>query len=65
MSLHGGDGGGRGPVDSLGAHRSVAGAQTSFASLHGAGIARLSERGRPRGARCGNCAEPVSSAPKG
>jgi methyltransferase of FxLD system len=43
MSLHGGDGGGRGPADSLGAHRSVAGRHTSFASLRGAGIARLSE----------------------
>jgi protein-L-isoaspartate(D-aspartate) O-methyltransferase len=43
MSLHGGDGGWRGPVDSFEAHRSVAGSQTSFASLHGAGIARLSE----------------------
>ena len=43
MTLHGGDGGWRGPVDSLEAHRSVAGSHTSFASLHGAGIARLSE----------------------
>jgi protein-L-isoaspartate(D-aspartate) O-methyltransferase len=43
MSLHGGDGERRDPVDSLGAHRSVRGTHTSFASLHGAGIARLSE----------------------
>lgn len=43
MSLRGGDGGRRAPIDSLGAHRSVAGKHTSFASLHGAGIARLSE----------------------
>lgn len=43
MSLHGGEGGGRRPGDSLGAHRSVAGRQTSFASLRGPGIARLSE----------------------
>ncbi len=44
MSLHDGDGGWHGPPDSLGAHRSVGGKHTSFASLHGNGIARLSER---------------------
>ena len=43
MGLHGGDGGQRAPVDSLGAHRSVGGKHTSFGSLHGAGIARLSD----------------------
>lgn len=44
MSLHDGNGGWHGPPDALGAHRSVAGKHTSFASLHGAGIARLSDR---------------------
>jgi methyltransferase of FxLD system len=43
MSLHGGDSGRRGPVDSLGAYRVVAGRHSSFASLRGGGIARLSE----------------------
>lgn len=44
MALHSGDGGWRGPPDSLGAHRSVGGRQTSFATLNGPGVGRLSER---------------------